>query len=66
MTFLASYLHVLLNRVLIIDHFQAIPEIRQNYEKLSAKQRDIVAMDPSDVFVCFIYEIGMIFDDQTS
>ncbi len=44
----------------------AINEISAHFQMLSPHQKAIIAIDPKDLFVKFIYEIGMIFDDQTS
>jgi hypothetical protein len=43
----------------------AIWELRRSYDSLSPQQRQFVAADPTDFFFRFIYEIGMIFDDDT-
>ena len=34
--------------------------------RLSLNQRNFVAVDPKDFFSKFVYEIGLIFDDETS
>ena len=44
---------------------QAVREVSYNYNKLSDIQRKFVAVNPNDIFLRFIYEIGMIFDDDT-
>lgn len=44
----------------------AIHEIKQNYEELNDEQREFIRIDPEDIFLKFIYEIGMIFDDSSS
>jgi len=44
----------------------AIREIRKNYNELSTKQRQFIKVDASDIFFRFIYEIGMIFDDNSN
>jgi hypothetical protein len=46
--------------------FQAIQEVRQHYMKLSQKQRDFIAVNTQDFFSRFVFEIGMIFNDDTS
>ena len=45
--------------------FQAVQEVSRHYNSLSAIQRKFVAVDTKDIFLRFIYEIGMIFDDDT-
>jgi len=45
---------------------QAIWEIRRNYDQLNAAQKEIIAIKQEDIFYKFIYEIGMIFDDETN
>ena len=45
--------------------FQAVQEVSHNYNNLSAMQRKFVAVNTKDIFLRFIYEIGMIFDDET-
>lgn len=37
----------------------------RNYHNLSSVQRQFVAVNTNDLFLRFIYEIGMIFDDDT-
>ena len=43
-----------------------IDEVKAHYQMLSPQQKEVLAVDPRDLFIKFIYEIGMIFDDQTS
>jgi len=45
---------------------QAISEIRQNYNKLNDTQRQMIALKPEDIFYKIIYEIRMIFNDETN
>jgi len=40
-------------------------ELRRNYDRLSPHQRELVAINTRDIIVNFVYEIGMIFDDDT-
>ncbi|CAD5113271.1 DgyrCDS2450 [Dimorphilus gyrociliatus] len=42
-----------------------IPEIQKNYNLLTQSQRHFIAVNAEDIFLQFIYEIGMIFDDAT-
>lgn len=44
---------------------EAVQEVSHNYNSLSAMQRKFVAVNTKDIFLRFIYEIGMIFDDET-
>ena len=44
----------------------AISEIKKNYEELDQYQREFIRINPDDLFLKFIYEIGMIFDDNSS
>jgi len=39
--------------------------VSRNYGNLSDEQRKFVAVNTDDIFLRFIYEIGMIFDDET-
>jgi len=44
---------------------QAVEEVTGNYNKLSDVQRKFLVVNTNDIFLRFIYEIGMIFDDAT-
>ena len=44
---------------------QVIQEVRRNYWELSSQQRQFVEINSADLFFRFVYEIGMIFDDDT-
>ncbi|GAB1602797.1 uncharacterized protein LOC115232575 [Argonauta hians] len=43
---------------------EALQEIQNNYADLSVSQRSSLAIRPEDIFLRFIYEIGMMFDDN--
>ncbi|XP_029658399.1 uncharacterized protein LOC115232575 [Octopus sinensis] len=43
---------------------EALQEIQNNYADLSYSQRTSLAIKPEDIFLRFIYEIGMMFDDN--
>jgi len=45
---------------------EATREIQRNYQDLEAEQRQFIRVDPADIFLRFIYEIGIIFDDNTN
>ena len=45
--------------------FQAVREIKNNYADLSVHQRRWLKVNPEDMMGSFIYEIGMMFDDET-
>ena len=45
---------------------EAIKEIKHNYEELNTKQKEFIRVYSEDIFLRFIYEIGMIFDDTSS
>jgi len=44
---------------------QAVQEVSRNYRNLNDTQRKFIAVNTNDIFLRFIYEIGMIFDDDT-
>lgn len=44
---------------------EALEEIKKNYYRLSHDQRKFIAIDTKDLFLKLIYEIGMIFDDES-
>ena len=44
---------------------QAVQEVSRNYSSLTDVQRKFLAVNTNDFFLRFIYEIGMIFDDDT-
>lgn len=44
----------------------ALQEIQNNYADLSMSQRNFLAIKPEDLFLRFIYEIGMMFDDSAN
>jgi hypothetical protein len=45
--------------------FQAIQEIQNNYADLTYQQRKWLRINPTDIIGKFVYEIGMMFDDDT-
>jgi len=45
---------------------EAINEIERNYRKLGASQKQFIAVNPKDLFIRFVYEVGIIFDEQTN
>jgi len=45
---------------------EAISEIEKNYQKLETKQKQFIAINPKDLFIRFVYEIGIIFDEETN
>jgi len=44
---------------------QAVEEVSYNFNSLTSVQRQFLVVNPNDIFLRFIYEIGMIFDDDT-
>lgn len=44
---------------------EAVQEVSRNYQNLSSTQRQFVSVNTNDLFFRFVYEIGMIFDDNT-
>ncbi|XP_064646559.1 m-AAA protease-interacting protein 1, mitochondrial-like [Lineus longissimus] len=44
---------------------EAIGDAQVHYADLNVSQRQIIKVDPEDIFFRYIYEIGMIFDDMT-
>ncbi|KAL8618003.1 hypothetical protein ACOMHN_040227 [Nucella lapillus] len=44
---------------------EAVPEIQNNYADLTYQQRRWLKVKPSEVIGKFVYEIGMMFDDDT-
>jgi len=42
-----------------------VQELSRNYQNLTDTQRKFIAVNSNDIFLRFIYEIGMIFDDDT-
>jgi len=45
---------------------EAVQEIEKNYDQLEVRHREIIPIDPTDLFLRYIYEIGIIFDDSTN
>jgi len=45
---------------------EAVIEIQKNYQELDLKQKEIIVISPADLFLRYIYEIGIIFDDSTN
>lgn len=43
----------------------AIAEIQRNYSLLNVKQRQILAVKLSDIYFCFLHQIGIIMDDNS-
>ena len=54
-----------LQSVVVVKCIQVVQEVSHNYKYLSDRQRKFVAVNTNDIFLRFIYEIGMIFDDDT-
>jgi len=45
---------------------EAVQEIEKNYQQLDLKQREMILVNPTDLFIRYIYEIGIIYDDSTN
>ncbi|CAH1788792.1 unnamed protein product, partial [Owenia fusiformis] len=44
---------------------EAIAEIRRNYADLNDDCRAMIKVDPGDLFMRFMYEIGVVMNDET-
>ncbi|ESO05479.1 hypothetical protein HELRODRAFT_171110 [Helobdella robusta] len=55
-----------LNGLVTREFSKAVEEIKQNYNLLTEGQKKFIMVDPRNIFLKFVYEIGMIFEDKSN